>query len=234
MQLWNSRDCSKVPWVWKTSIPKHLDWWKRQSIQRETHGTEYSETQYSVVWPLIESDAKIIKEGKDVTLPQVMEIAHLEVSIQKHIDRLQETTKVNYVQYGKGSKTGKPKSSGKGSTSGGSSGSSGKPTKPSGKGRKVPLPTDICWRCGKRRHQKGQPCKAVRSSLYETVPQKDIMRKCVWKENQHTSIDVPSTSSHSEPDYFNEHGDPVYAHAHTWSMWRKLITRNTWFSFQSV
>ena len=33
--------------------------------------------------------AKVIKEGKDVTLPQVMEIAHLEVSTQKHIDRMQ-------------------------------------------------------------------------------------------------------------------------------------------------
>ena len=40
-------------------------------------------------------------------------------------------------------------------------------------------------------------------------------------------VDVPSTSNHSEPDYFNEHGDPVYAHAHTWSMLRKLIARNT-------
>ena len=48
--------------------------------------------------------AKIIKEGKDVTLPWVMEIALLEVSTQRHIDRMQETVKVNYVQYGKNSK----------------------------------------------------------------------------------------------------------------------------------
>ena len=27
-------------------------------------------------------------------------------------------------------------------------------------------------------------------------------------------VDVPSTSNHSELNYFNEHGDPVYAHAH--------------------
>ena len=32
-----------------------------------------------------------------------MEIARLEVSTQKHIDRMQDTAKVNYVQYGKGS-----------------------------------------------------------------------------------------------------------------------------------
>ena len=44
--------------------------------------------------------AKIIKEGKDVTLPRVMEIARLEVSTQRHIDRIQETAKVNCVQYG--------------------------------------------------------------------------------------------------------------------------------------
>ena len=56
--------------------------------------------------------AKIIKEGKDVTLARVMEIARLEVSMQKHIDRMQDTAKVNYVQYGKGSKKGKLKSSG--------------------------------------------------------------------------------------------------------------------------
>ena len=48
--------------------------------------------------------AKITKEGKDVTLARVTEIARLEVSTQKHIDRMEDTAKVNYVQYGKGSK----------------------------------------------------------------------------------------------------------------------------------
>ena len=37
--------------------------------------------------------AKIIKEGKDVKLARVMEIAWLEVSTQRHIDRMQETIK---------------------------------------------------------------------------------------------------------------------------------------------
>ena len=27
-------------------------------------------------------------------------------------------------------------------------------------------------------------------------------------------VNVPGTSTDSEPDYFNEHGDPVYAHTH--------------------
>ena len=59
------------------------------------------------------------KKGKDVTLPRVMEIACWKFP-HRHIDRMQETAKVNYIQYGKGSKKGKAKSSGKGSANGGS------------------------------------------------------------------------------------------------------------------
>ena len=33
-----------------------------------------------------------------------MEIARLEVSTQQHLERMQETAKVNYVQYGKSTK----------------------------------------------------------------------------------------------------------------------------------
>ena len=72
-----------------------------------------------------------------------MEIARLEVSTQRHIDRMQETAKVNYVQYGKGSKLrNKSKSNGKfqvtaNNRSSGSSGSTGNPFKSGGKGKKV-------------------------------------------------------------------------------------------------
>ena len=38
-----------------------------------------------------------------------MEIARLEVSMQQHLDRMQETAKVNYVQYGKSTKSKKKK-----------------------------------------------------------------------------------------------------------------------------
>ena len=38
-----------------------------------------------------------------------MEIARLEVSTQQHLDRMQETAKVNYVQYGKLTKSKKKK-----------------------------------------------------------------------------------------------------------------------------
>ena len=36
-----------------------------------------------------------------MTLNRVMEIARLEVSMQQHLERMQETAKVNYVQYGR-------------------------------------------------------------------------------------------------------------------------------------
>ena len=85
-----------------------------------------------------------------------MEIARLEVSTQRHIDRMQETTKVNHVQYGKGSKKAKSKSSREfqETANGGSSGNTANPSKSSGKGKKVLLPIDICWRCSKGEHQK--------------------------------------------------------------------------------
>ena len=50
-----------------------------------------------------------MKEGHEVTLNRVMEIARLEVSMQQHLDRMQETAKVNYVQYGRSTKSKKKK-----------------------------------------------------------------------------------------------------------------------------
>ena len=97
--------------------------------------------------------AKIVKEGHTVMLNQVMEIARLEVSTQHHLDRMQETAKVNYIQYGKSTKSKK----GKKSTQSGASShrgdrGHGMSSKPSGKGRKLPFPPDTCYRCGKGRH----------------------------------------------------------------------------------
>ena len=97
-----------------------------------------------------------------------MEIARLEVSTQQHLDRMQETAKVNYVQYGKSTKNKKGKKSAQSGTSGGSyRGDKGHGiiSKPSGKGKKLPFPQDTCYRCGKGRHQKVQDCKAVDSGV---------------------------------------------------------------------
>ena len=93
-----------------------------------------------------------------------MEIARLEVSTQNHLDRMQETAKVNYIQYGKSTKHKKGKRSQHSTPStGGDRGSRGHGTqsKLSGKGRKVPLPPGTCYRCGKGRHQKDMECKAL-------------------------------------------------------------------------
>ena len=46
-------------------------------------------------------------------------------------------------------------------------------------------------------------------------------------------VDVPSISNHSELDYFNEHGDPVYAHAHMVSV-KEINHKKHLIQFQSV
>ena len=74
-----------------------------------------------------------------------MEIARLEVSTQQHLDRMQETAKVNYVQYGKSTENKKGKKSTQSGASGGSyRGNKGHGTssKPSGKGKKLPFLQD--------------------------------------------------------------------------------------------
>ena len=124
---------------------------------------------------------------------------------------------MNYVQYRKGSKLkNKSKFGGKfqGTVNGssGSSGSTGNPSKSSGKGRKVPLPTDICWRCGKGRHQKGQPCKAVEAICRKCSIEKHYEKVCMKGKCSTHLVSVPeaSTSSTSDTDYYNGHEDPVY------------------------
>ena len=133
---------------------------------------------------------------------------------------MQETAKINYIQYGKGSKTkGRPKPRPSGSSGGNGSGGSRvntantrKPTKLTGKGRKAPLPNDLCWRCGKSRHQKGQPCKAA-EAICRGCGTKGHYKKVCLKMSAHL-VGVPDSSSNSDPEYLDEHGEPVYAHAH--------------------
>ena len=117
-----------------------------------------------------------------------MEIARLEVSTQQHLDRMQETAKVNYVQYGKSTKSKK----GKKSTQSGASGSShrsnrshGMSSKPSGKGRKLPFLQDTCYRCGKGVHQKVQDYKAL-DAVCRGCGKKGILRRFVSRNVPHT------------------------------------------------
>ena len=99
-----------------------------------------------------------------------MEIARLEVSTQHHLERMVETAKVNYVQYGKSTKSKsnkrKPQSSAGASGQGAGShktGAGGHRGSRHGQkfNKRPPLPPDTCYKCGKGRHQKAQDCKAV-------------------------------------------------------------------------
>ena len=144
-----------------------------------------------------------------------MEIARLEVSMQRHIDRMQETAKVNCVQYGRNKKPKpKPRKFQQPTANGSFGGSSGNPSKSSRKGKKVSLPTGIYWRCSKGRHQKGQLCKALEGVCKNFSIIGHFEKVCMkWKHSTHL-MNVPeaSNSSTGEPDYYNEHGDPIYAH----------------------
>ena len=145
-----------------------------------------------------------------------MEIAHLEVLTQKHINQMQETVNVNYTQYGKGAKGKKckPKASGNSGGSGSSAsteecnGSHASAGEAKSKGKKPPLPTDICWRCGKARHKKGQICKAFELTC-RNCGTKGHYKKVCMKKSAHL-VNVPEDSNNSEPIYYDELGEPVY------------------------
>ena len=149
-----------------------------------------------------------------------MEIARLEVSTQQHLDRMQETTKVNYVQYGKSTKSKKGKKSTQSSASGGSShrGNRGHGTssKPSGKGKKLPFLQDTCYRCGRGRHQRTQDCKAL-DAMCRGCGKKGHFEKVFLKAKCSThSLEVPQASTSAtgggEALYFNNDGEPVFEH----------------------
>ena len=148
-----------------------------------------------------------------------MEIARLEVSTQHHLERMQETAKVNYVQYGKSTKSKKKPQSGAGASGQGAgshnAGAGHRGSRPSGKfNKRCPLLPDTCYRCGKGRHPKAQDCRAVDTTCrgcgkkghYEKV---SLKGKC----SAH-SLEAPQANSAgaSEPLYFNDEGQPVYTY----------------------
>ena len=146
-----------------------------------------------------------------------MEIARLEVSTQHHLDRMQETAKVNYIQYGKSTKSKK----GKKSTQSGASShrgdrGHGTSSKPSGKGKKLPFPQDTCYRCGKGRHQKVQDCKAVDAMCRGCGKKGHFEKVCLKGKCSTHSLEVPQASTSTagagagEPLYFSDEGQPVY------------------------
>ena len=158
--------------------------------------------------------AKIVKEGHEVTLNWVMEIARLEVSTQQHLERMQVTAKVNYIQYGKSTKSKKGKKpqsgAGPGQGAGGHRGS-----RPSGKfNKRPPLPPDTCYRCGKGRHQKAQDCKAVDATCRGCGKKGHYEKVCLKGKCSAHSLETPQANSAgaSEPLYFSDEGQPVYTY----------------------
>ena len=130
---------------------------------------------------------------------------------------MQETAKVNYVQYGKSTKNKKSKRSAQSGASGGNhKGDRGHGTssKPSGKGRKLPFLQDNCYRCGKGRHQKNQDCKVLDAVCRGCGTKGHFEKVCLKAKCSTHSLEVPqaSTSSTGEPLYFNDNRQPVFTH----------------------
>ena len=164
--------------------------------------------------------AKIVKEGHGVNLNRVMEIARLEVSTQQHLERMHETAKVNYVQYGNSTKSKKkPQSnagaSGQGAGSHKTGASSHRGSRPGGKfNKRPPLPPDTYYRCGKGRHQKAQDCKAVDTTCRGCGKKGHYEKVCLQGKCSAHSLETLQANSAgaSEPLYFNDEGQPVYTY----------------------
>ena len=147
-----------------------------------------------------------------------MEIARLEVSTQQHLERMQETAKVNYIQYGKStkSKKGKKPQSSAGA-SGHNAGAGHRGSRPGGKfNKRPPLPPDTCYRCGKGRNQKAQDCKAVDATCRGCGKKGHYEKVCLKGKCSAHSLETPQANSAgagaSEPLYFIDEGQPVYTY----------------------
>ena len=124
---------------------------------------------------------------------------------------------MNYVQYGKSTKSKKGKKFTQSGASGGNyKGSRGHGTSslPGGKGKKLPFLQDTCYRCGKGRHQKIQDCKALDVVCRGCGKKGHFEKTCLKGKCSAHSMDIPETSNNytNEPLYFNDDGQPVYIH----------------------
>ena len=113
-----------------------------------------------------------------------MEIARLEASTQQHLERMQETAKVNYVQYGKLTKNKKGKKSAQSGASGGSyrgDRGHGTSSKPSGKGKKLPSKTlaTVVVKANTRKYR----IVELWMKCAEVVEKRDTLRKSVSRLN---------------------------------------------------
>ena len=135
---------------------------------------------------------------------------------------MQETAKVNYIQYGKSTKSKKGKkpqssagASGQGAGSHNTGAGSHRGPRPSGNlNKRPPLPPDTCYRCGKGRHQKAQDCKAVDATCRGCGKKGHYEKVCLKGKCSAHSLETPQANSAgaSEPLYFSDEGQPVYTY----------------------
>ena len=106
---------------------------------------------------------KIIKNGPDVTLAQVVVISRLETATQQLLSQMSNTKpSVNYVRYGKKRKNKGGKHHPEQQTLGKLHGSETSPSKgKSDTNGKSQTKGKICYRCGKGRHQPDLKCSAI-------------------------------------------------------------------------
>ena len=60
--------------------------------------------------------------------------------------------------------------------------------------------------------QNGQPCKAVEAVCRNCSIKGHYEKVCMKGKCSTHLVNVPEPSTSSDPNYFNEHGDPVYTH----------------------
>ena len=134
---------------------------------------------------------------------------------------MQETVKVNYVQYGKLTKNKKGKKPAQSGASGGSYRSDrghGTGSKPGGKGKKLQFLQDTCYRCGKGRHPKIQDCKALDAVCRGCGKKGHFEKVCLKAKHSTHSLEVPQASTSSagagagEPLYFDDDGQPIFTY----------------------
>ena len=148
---------------------------------------------------------------------------------------MQETAKVNYVHYWNASKKAKNKPRPSGSS--GSSGSrfnTGNPGNPMERAGKFHYPLTSLGNV-----EKVGTRKVNLVELWKHFAQ-TVNKGSLWEsvyEEVNPLGECSGTSTNSEPDYFNEHGDHVYAHIHMvhikeTNQNKHLIPISHWYRFQ--
>ena len=156
-----------------------------------------------------------------------MEIARLEVSTQHHFDRMQDTVKVNYVQYGKSTKNKKGKKSTQSGASGGTHRADrghGMNSKPGGKGKKLHSHKTLAADVAKTDTRKHRTVK-LWTLCAEVVERRDTLRKSVSKLN----IPHIHLRFHKLPPVLQGLVNPYTFYMGKSSLWRQI--RNHWSQY---